>query len=141
MPNERIQLSDTILTIIAKMSEGNPGAVTVMAELYKTGPLTDPDAFVGELAALLSLDSLNIYGSRIWMLYKDVCKQNILHMHAVLRAHQLGIITKTNLELAIKGEQKLDLKNILESVQKQLPAFGATELRDVLLKQAANEME
>jgi hypothetical protein len=140
MPNERIELTDSPLSSMIKLSEGNPGAITVLTQLYKTGPIIDPDAILGGLAHLLSLDTLNIYGSRIWMLYKDVCKEDIVYTHAVLRACQLGIISRTSLQSAIDGVQKLDLNNILEAVREKLPAFGNTDLRATLLAEASNEL-
>jgi len=36
----------------------------------------DPDSNFGGLGPLLLLDTLSIYGPRIWQLYKDVCARS-----------------------------------------------------------------
>ena len=125
---ERIELNDTIPTIIVKMSGGNPGAATCMIEMIKQGGKIDPQSFAGGLGAILSLDTLKIYEHRIWMLYKDVCKQNMETMLAVLRGHQLGFLRDIQIQHAIdfRGEG-IDLADITSKVKAQLPQFGQPE--------------
>jgi hypothetical protein len=52
---------------IVAMADGNPGAATVMARLV------DYDV----VDSLDRLDHQGVYGSDIWVLYKDVCGQDI----------------------------------------------------------------
>ena len=128
---ERIELSDSFINIASKLSEGNPGALNVIMTLVKESPTIDPDAAMGPFAHLLSLDSFGIYGSNIWILYKDICGQDITNMIAVLRAIQLGILPIGMLKRAIggiNGNTKeavvLDVPGLLEKVRDQLPRFG-----------------
>ena len=126
---ERIGLGDTVQTSIAKLCEGNPGALRVCIELFRDGPTIDPDAAFGGLANLLSLDTLGIYGCRIWMLYKDVCGENLPETVACLRAHQLGLISDVALHSAIDNRGNgLDPKSLMARVRERLPRFSvATE--------------
>ena len=66
----RVQLSDTILDVITKMVEGNPGALAVLCGVLNRHPNDG-------LLYILRLDTLGIYGPRIWMLMKDVCGEDI----------------------------------------------------------------
>lgn len=109
---------------IIAMGEGNPGAITVMARLVKANPLIDPDCAFGDWGALISLDALDIYGSRIWMLYKDVCKESLGNTLAVMRAVQLGFLKQRDLDSAIDGKSKLDVAALLAQVKERLPAFN-----------------
>jgi hypothetical protein len=72
------------------------------------------------------MDTHGVYGHRIWMLYKDVCGENIENMLAVLRACQLGIITDQTMNHAIDNYgDGLDVPAILGKVKEQLTEFGA----------------
>jgi hypothetical protein len=126
MANERIQLTDTAQDAIAKLAGSNPGALSVCCELFKQGAEIDPDAFGGGLAGLLSLDSHNIYGSDIWMLYKDVCDQSLPKMVGVLRAVQLGIESEAKLKHAIQNRgDGIDVAALFDAVCERLPNFKA----------------
>lgn len=64
----RIALDSTTVDAIISMSDGNPGALTVLGELAKT-----PAYFID----MCHLDDEHIYGSDIWIGYKDVCNFDI----------------------------------------------------------------
>ncbi len=121
----RISLKDTGVTVIIKMCEGNLGAISVCRQLLSDTPKIDPDSFMGGVGIILSLDTLAIYGSRIWMLYKDVCGQNIHDTLAVLRGVQLGFISQATLNYAIDhyGEG-ISVKDLVKQVKERLPKFG-----------------
>lgn len=110
--------------VVYALSDGNPGAITVMAQMIEQNARIDPDDAFGALGPLMALDTLDVYGSDIWMLYKDVCGHSLVEMLAVLRANQLGFLEETVLKSAIAGETKLDTFAILKQVQKRLKAFG-----------------
>lgn len=55
---------------IIAMANGNPGAARVMCEMIKHDPVK------GQIG-LCHLDDKEIYGSDIWVVYKDICKQDI----------------------------------------------------------------
>lgn len=138
MRNTRINFNDTPLSIIVKLAEGNPGAATVMMDLIKESPKIDPDAALGPYAHIFDLDTLEIYGPRIWMFYKDVCKQSLVSMIAVMRAIQLGKLSKDILNHAIDnhgdGIPRIgdypSLNSIIDTVQKELPNFA----KDYIIK-------
>ena len=74
MPDYRIRTTDSLLDVIVNLSEGNPGAVTVMAKALAQGEAIDPDSVFGGMGAIRALDGLQIYGSHIWLLFKDLCR-------------------------------------------------------------------
>lgn len=124
----RIGLNDTMMLALQKMAGGNPGAITVMMEMVKESPKIDPQRLMGGLGPILSLDSEDIYEERIWMLYKDLCGQDIVKTLACLRASQLGIITTTQLSKSINGQDKsFNADDILKKVKERLEDFDKEE--------------
>lgn len=63
---DRISLNDSMLDVMLKLAEGNPGAITVLTQIVKQ------DSTEG-FFILLGLDDMNIRGSQIWVGYKDYC--------------------------------------------------------------------
>ena len=61
-----INLSDSTLDMIVAMSEGNPGALTVLMGMLESD---NPAATM----MILHLDDMNIRGTQIWVGYKDHC--------------------------------------------------------------------
>lgn len=126
---ERITLDDSMMNIVMKMADGNPGAVTgnpgaVTVLFQLIADKNDPDSWAGGLGNLLSLDTLGIYGPDIWVLFKDVCGQNILNVVTVLRAVQLGLYSERNLWNCIDNRTSLDCEQLLTKVRERLPRFG-----------------
>lgn len=120
----RLQLTDTIHSATIKMSDGNPGALRVCCQALAEGARIDPQDFLGGLGALVHMDSAQIYGPRIWMLYSDVCGRDLRIMLAILRAHQLGFITEAQLNTAIDNRgEGLDVPAIVASVELRLLQF------------------
>jgi hypothetical protein len=58
------------------------------------------------------------------MLYRDVCGEDIVKTHAILRGWQLGFVRDYEIEAAIDGAKPLDVDAVLAQVQARLPAFG-----------------
>ncbi len=119
----RITLKMTILDILMELGEGNPGGLTAMMELMKDAPAIDPQAWGGELQPLLSLDTHAIYGSQIWVLYKDVCGQDTLKVLTLLRAVQLGLMPEATLQ-RLGRLNVVDFDSLLEQVQSSVSEFG-----------------
>ena len=121
----RIEETDSIVEMVAKLGEGNPGAMTVCMELFSQEAEIDGDSALKGIGSLLSLDTYGIYGANIWMLYKDVCDEDIEKTIAVLRAGQLGLISLPVVEYAIAhyGEG-IDVDQLTEQVKGVLPKFG-----------------
>lgn len=126
---ERLVLNDSTFSAVEKLSEGNFGALNVCTQLLRYGPAIDPQGLHG-FGAFLNLDSLHIYGSRIWLLYKDICGENIVMMAACLRGWQLGIVNQKDLLKAIDNAESgnrannLNLPAILAAVKEKLTDFG-----------------
>lgn len=126
-----IEGTDTVQDMIFKMSQGNPGAIRVLVDLMKSGPAIDPDAMMSEIAHILSLDTLGIMGSEIWMLYKDVCGESYARMIAVLRSWQLGFTTDTKILAAIRQTgDPLDVDDLHRQVCERLEDFAKPELEE-----------
>lgn len=107
--DQRIELNDTPLEIITKLSEGVPGAITVMGGLMKT-PLPKECEGLMEgppLGPLFSVDSEGIYGSAIWLLYKDACGEDLDNMLRVLGCLQQGIIDHNDVANVIEDPDEL----------------------------------
>jgi len=123
---ERIRLGMSTKDIVFAMSGGNPGAVRVCMEILTTDCETDPLA--GGYMPLLQLDNLNIWDSRIWMLYKDVCGESLPKLLTVIRAYQMGELggaTEDAINHAIDNRgDGLDLDAIMVAVKERLPEFN-----------------
>ena len=92
----------------------------------------DPDSFVGGLGTIMQFDNMDIYGSKIWLFYKDLCGEDIVKVIALARAIQLGIIPERDVKRVIDGmadyqpyEINFDLDTVVAKVQEQLPEFAA----------------
>ena len=117
-------LDMTIVEIISILSDGNPGAATVLAEILRNGSEIDPDA-AHPFLNILHFDTLAIYGPHIWMLYKNVCSKNLATTMAILRANQLGYVRDADIHDAINNYGRgLDIEGLCKKVTEQLPNFN-----------------
>lgn len=120
----KIKLTDTLGDVVYKMSEGNPGGMRVCADIIEYGGEIDTDAAMGGIGIVLLLDTYEVYGSKIWMLYKDVCREELWKTIAIMRACQLGIISKDQLHYAIENRGKgIDIEATLNEVLGCLHGF------------------
>ena len=93
MDKDRITgLDMSIFEIVGALSEGNPGALRVLMELFGKDGAGFLDVF--------GCDSKRLYGSRIWMLYKDVCGEDIERFRYHL---QVELPNQVNGKLSITG--------------------------------------
>lgn len=123
----RIQLEDNLAEIVTKITDGNIGSVTSLIRVMKLVKEVDPLSVFADLGPLLTLDNIGIYGSSIWILFKDVCKENPTVMLAVLRATQLGILTREQVfSSAIRqnGEEDFRLYDPIETYHKVKKYLG-----------------
>ena len=120
----RITRYDTLVSACSKMSEGNPGALNVLMRLIDEGGAIDPDAFMGGMSNVFDLDTNKIYGSSIWILYKDICGEDLRKMIAVLRSVQLGFLCNSALLSAIEGNGKINVDSFVKQVEDRLPNFS-----------------
>ena len=82
----KIKLTDSMLDIAIKMSEGNPGALTLIMEIMKEG--------YEKIQYILICDTLGLYGSRLYQLWNDCCQRDTNKVFKVLDKFQKGEINK-----------------------------------------------
>lgn len=126
----RINLTDTAMSAVTKLSDGNPGAMSAMMALITEGGKIDPDAFMGGLGCLLSLDTHEIYGTDIYVLWSDICLRNTARMIVVLRTVQLGYLEESVLQNACSaqdysGGELFNILELYERVCERLPNFDS----------------
>ena len=100
----RINLTDTIVDGLVKMAEGNPGAINAMMSVITHGDEIDPQSALGSFGTILSLDTHEIYGTDIYVLFNDQCNSNVRCFLMLLRAVQLGFFSEDRLQ-SIAGDQ------------------------------------
>lgn len=122
----RITLTDDAANAVFKLAEGNPGAIRVCCEMLLHGSAIDPDACFGPWAHLLALDTSEIYGPRIWRLFKDICDSDLVKVIGLLRSVQLGYLGESALRAAIDGSAHLpegEVTALVDRVREHLPRF------------------
>ncbi len=89
----RHMIGSNLRDIIIQMSEGNPGALSVLMKLneHDTGFLD-----------ILGLDDMNIRGSQIWVAYKDHCDENISGLIQCINNRDADMIQTVNKNSGIK---------------------------------------
>ncbi len=122
--HERIELHDSGVDIAAKLSEGNPGALSVIVEIAQRARVIDPAHILGPIGYFHSLDSAGIFGSEIWRLYKDVCGEDIRVLLTLLRASDFGIVSGERLRLECREPGHLDFAIILAQVRERVSGFA-----------------
>ncbi|MFK5600208.1 hypothetical protein ACFZ8E_24895 [Methylobacterium sp. HMF5984] len=75
------------------LSEGNPGALTVIMAAAKHLP--SPQDFM----FLLSLDDMNIRGPQIWVAYKDICGGNLTKLAELVERRDADLVAAVNLTI------------------------------------------
>jgi len=119
----RLKLDMNINDALFAMSEGNPGAINVLMDSVKRNQEIDPLNAMGPWGLVVNLDTIEVYGSRIWILYKDLCGQDLPLTTALVRAVQLGIISRETLDKAIDSGEKIDIKATTGRVLEEIPEF------------------
>ena len=84
-------LGDELLVLTTELADGIIGAASVLSKLIA---LSARDCLV----FLNSAKALNLKGSRLWVLYKDVCKEEISPVALLLAAHHENILTKDQID-------------------------------------------
>jgi hypothetical protein len=86
-----LQLTDTFEQFMMKMSEGNPGALTVLMQIV------DRDPALGMLQ-ILNLDDMNMRGCQIWVGYKDHCGEDIDRFIEAMKSRDPQMVEVVNRE-------------------------------------------
>jgi hypothetical protein len=126
---QRIGLTDTMVSAIAKLSDGNPGAGSALMTLSMDAERIDPQSFGGPLSPLLSFDSCGIYGTDIYVLWSDICNKDSSRTLAVLRAVQLGMFEERILKDACSrqdygGREMIPVEDLYNQVYERLEEFN-----------------
>ena len=101
----KIELMDTGRDVLVKMAGGNPGALNALMEILKHGGTIDPQGALGGMGVILSLDTLGIYGSEIYILWSDQCHKDTRELLMLLRANQLGFVGGSEIKAAAKDQR------------------------------------
>ena len=88
----KLELSDNTLDVIVKMSEGNPGAWTFLCQMLNK---KDWFANVDPLMVILMFDTLELYGSKLYMVWNDICGRDLNKVDLLIRNWQMGNISKS----------------------------------------------
>lgn len=129
MKKERISLGDDFKTCLAKLAEGNIGALTAMMEMCKISEDVDPDSCWGLYSSLIDLDSFGIYGSDIYILWNDICNRDSIKTIGVLRATQMGLFDSNILKDAAHrqdrtGKSLIPVDELMLKLMEKLPNFN-----------------
>ena len=137
----KITMNDSLADAIVKMSEGNPGALATMMELIKDGKLIDPQDAFQPFSNLLGLDTWEIYGTAIYVLWNDKCDRDVRQLIILLRATQWGEFSVSQLKsMAADQCREIDITSeeaaaLDATVCERLSGFmKPTEWRDLLAK-------
>lgn len=90
----RINFFDTRINAIAKLTEGNYGAINACLLLMKKGSSIYP--YEDGFKYITNLDDIGIYGTDIYVLWNDICQCDLGKMIGLLR-------------IAIRDPHKADL--------------------------------
>ncbi len=111
------------------MSNCNPGAVTAMIEMLNNSDQIDPDDAMGGMGKLLLLDTFEIYGTDIYVLYNDICDRDIAKTIAIIRSAQLGLLVPAVLRDACSrqdysGRKMIPVDELCQKIKEKLPRFN-----------------
>ena len=85
MSNEKIEPNMSVLDVMMTMSEGNPGALMVLMKMME-----DPIGFLD----MLLCDSLDIRGTKLYMLDNDCCGRNYDKLKRTLTMFRCGAFSE-----------------------------------------------
>jgi hypothetical protein len=124
----RLGLTDTMMDVVMKMSDGNPGAVVAIMEIMQKHEEIDPQAAMGGLGAIMILDTWEIYGTDIYILFNDKCGRDVRTMLMLMRATQLGFFSHSRLQ-EMAADQMREV-NITEDELAELDKKVCDQLKD-----------
>jgi hypothetical protein len=124
----KLKLTDTLMSVVTKMSDGNPGAVNILMQILHRSEKIDPDGAMDGFGPIFLLDTYGIYGTDIYVLHNDICHQELSRTLAVLRACQLGFFSNSVLKNVCSkqdysGRALVPVAELYEKVKERLPNF------------------
>lgn len=93
--------TESTMEMLVAMAEGNPGAATVLAQTINHKWKNN----IPGLLVVLHLDDLEIYGSDIWVLYKNCCGEDLDKMGDVIHASVTGKLSAADIKLHIENQE------------------------------------
>lgn len=121
MNNEKLTGDMSVMDMVMTMSEGNPGAIQILAQM-----MNDHRRFID----ILLCDSLDIRGSKLYMLNNDCCGRNMDKFDRTLMMLRCGVFSQEdihkNLEL-IRAIPFIDDSIVIEGVPPYGEHFGPTD--------------
>lgn len=130
MAKERLTGNDNMVTMLTKMTDGNPGSMNALMQLMSSATEAkkiDPENALGVFGYILTLDSSNVYGANIYLLFNDICRKQLVKFLAVIRGLQLGIVSRELIQDIESNKNKINVDDIYTKVREQLPSFDKTE--------------
>lgn len=120
MGNEKLRGNSTIEDMIYVMSEGNPGAIAILAQMMKSDR--------GIMNVLLC-DSLNIRGTHLYTLYSDCCDKSINKFNRTLMLLSCGGFDEADIENnfnLLRSIPFIDDNIVIDGVPSYEEKFGPT---------------
>jgi len=105
----RIKLGDNGLDVIVKMSDGNIGAIQALKAIILEFAETDLQGASMGLGPILTLDTYQIYGTDIHVLYNDKCQKDVRKLFVLLAACHFGIMPESKLQ-SLAGDRMNEIK-------------------------------
>lgn len=125
--------SDTLEQAVIRLTEGDPGAATALAEVVAHARAVD-ETCDHPFRYLLQLDRYKVRGPHLHVFFKDVCHSDIVEMLGVLRWAEMGRIRPSDVRASITRASGgltppwyhgLDPVHILSLLRAYQPTFGA----------------
>lgn len=111
MVDERKRIQE-ITDLLTPISEGNPGALTVLLNITTSYDIEETKKIISVL------QSANITGSLIWCLYKDVCHEDLEVTIKLIHAADQNILTLEELKTASQNYgRNIDVLDILSKME------------------------
>ena len=122
----KISLRDTVYSAIDKISDNNDKAKEILRECIRIYKNVDPASLYKDFTLLINCDAYGVYGDRLVRLFQNSCSSNYKHFIGVMRAVQLKIISREELNTMIDGNSE----NVyfclpFDTLQQRVPAFSA----------------
>lgn len=92
--DEKIDLSDSVMDIIFKMSQGNPGAATVIGKLLASSG-DDKAEQAKNFLLLLHLDDMGMRGGQIWEAFKH-CNNDLDVFKTAVKTRDRAMVAAVN---------------------------------------------
>lgn len=129
MNDVKISLQDDIRTITVKLAGGNPGALEALCSFFPV--ITDIfKEHQGEalFQIFMFLDTYRIYGTDIYVFWRDICGRNTFKTIAVIEACKIGLFDARILadvchRQDYSGRDMVPVCDLVKQVCEQSPLF------------------